>query len=145
MSETTDNGEVREETKQEIMAIQEAVHPSVLGMSIEDRIANIHEHVLPQYKANLFGNIYNFQEGLDAVRAGNMQAHTSIKHDLKFFSEGNTVICFGLADGADYDKNWEKVSENLNFPFCDVFVRVDGKLRILAVTASAVPPENPAK
>lgn len=140
MNELTQNGEVSEEIKKEIMAIQEAIHPSKLGQTIDVTIANIEKYVLPQYKANLFGNIYDFEVGIEAVRSGNMKGHTSIKHDLQFICSGDTIVCFGLGDGADYDEKNNKITEHLNFPFCDVFVRVDGELRLLAVTASAVIP-----
>ena len=139
MSENT--GEVSEETKNEIMASQEAIHPSKLGTPPDEIIANIKKYVLPQYQANLFGNIYDFEVGIEAVRSGSLKGHTSIKHDLKFFSSGDTIVCFGLGDGADYDEEGNKITEHLNFPFCDIFVRVDGELRLLAVTASAVIPE----
>ncbi|MCF6311807.1 MAG: hypothetical protein L3J39_05080 [Verrucomicrobiales bacterium] len=142
MEKIASAGEVTEQTKQEIMAIQEAIHPSKLGQAIDVTIANIKKYVLPQYKANLFGNIYDIEIGIEAVRSGSMKGHTSIKHDLQFFSSGDTIVCFGLGDGADYDEDGNKISEHLNFPFCDVFVRVDGELRLLAVTASAVIPEG---
>lgn len=142
MEEVVSNGEVSQKTKQEIIAIQEAIHPSKLGQPIDVTIANIKKYVLPQYKANLFGNIYDIEVGIEAVRSGSMKGHTSIKHDLQFFSSGDTIICFGLGDGADYDEEGNKVTEHLNFPFCDVFVQVNGELRLLAVTASAVIPEN---
>ena len=142
MNELTQTSEVSEEAKKEIMAIQEAIHPSKLGQAIDVTIANIEKYVLPQYKANLFGNTYDFEVGIEAVRSGSMKGHTSIKHDLQFFSSGDTIVCFGLGDGADYDEKGKKITEHLNFPFCDVFVRVDGELRLLAVTASAVIPES---
>lgn len=142
MSDITETGEVSDEIIQKLKAIQEEVSPSVLGVPPETTIANLEKHVLPQCQSNLFGAIYKVEDGIAARRSGSLNGHTSIKHDLKFFGVGDTVVCFGLGDGADYDENGNKVTEHLNFPFCDVFARVDGRWRLLAVTASAVPEES---
>ncbi len=138
MDNSTMSGEVSDAIKEEILIIQEEVHPSIIGSTREERIANIEKHTLPQFKANLFGKITNLDDWLEATRAGTYDRHTSVKHDLVWFSCEDTVVCYGLADGADYDEDGNKSNEYLNFPFCDVFVRVDGRMRGLAVSASAV-------
>lgn len=57
MSDISENGEVSEEIIKEIMAIQEAVSPSVLGIPAETTIANIKKHLFSQCQTNLFGGI----------------------------------------------------------------------------------------
>ena len=138
MSETTNLGAVSEEDIKEIIAIQDAISPSALGVSIEDTITAMDKYILPQYKGNLFGVINDYNWGREGILAGNLKWHTSTRHDMIFYSGGDTIICYGLADGADYNENGEIIRQHPSFPFCDVFVRVDGELRLLAVMASAV-------
>ncbi len=135
MNET---GKVSEQDKQAILSIQEAVAPGVLGTPIADTLSNIEKYVVPQYRSNIAGAYYTRDEWLATVRAGNLIRHTSIRHEETFFSVGDTIICFGLADGADYTENGDKSFEQCNVPFCDIFVRLDGNLRLAAVTSSAV-------
>lgn len=138
MSNTIGNGEVSEETKETIKAIQEKLTPSTLGTPIEEVAANIEKYVVPQYRSNIAGAYYTRQDWLDSVRAGNLERHTSNPHTREFYSVGNTIILYGLTNGADYDENGVKLIEQLNVPFCDVFMQIDGELRLIAVTTSLV-------